>query len=302
MAIKAEVHVETNTITVAQTIVYKNDTDDVLKTIYLNDWNNSYSTKSTPLAKRFEEEFSTKFHLAKNEQRGFTVVTSIKDDNENLLENDRLKAHPDVIKVDLQNPLQPGESYTLHLNYQLLIPDATFTNYGVSKTKDFDLKYWYITPAVYDGTWHYYSNKNLDDLFIPKTNITLSITYPRNYKVTSELDFNATSVNAETNTQTTILSGNDRIDTFLSLQKFPDYNFVQTDDFILISNIKEKGLPYPAKALITDKITRYLSKHLGKYPHKQLLVTSIDYQKDPLYGLNQLPSFFVLFQKISNMN
>ncbi|WP_225035658.1 metalloprotease [Winogradskyella sp. SM1960] len=297
MTVAADINIDTKTISVSQTIVYKNETTDVLNTIYLNDWNNSYSTKSTPLAKRFEEEFSTKFHLAKNEERGFTVVTSIKNETETLLEFDRLKAHPDVIKVDLENPLQAGESYTLHLNYQLLIPDATFTDYGVTKTNDFDLKYWYITPAVYDGEWHYYSNKNLDDLFIPKSDITLSITHPRNYKVTSELNFNATTFNNEKNTQTTILSGKDRTDTYLSLYKFPLYNFVQTDDFIIVSDIKEKGLPGPVKALITDKITRYLTKHLGTYPHKQLLVTSIDYQKDPLYGLNQLPPFFRPFQE-----
>ncbi len=295
MDINASVDVETKTITISQTIVYKNESNTVLKEIYLNDWNHSYSSKSTPLAQRFEEEFSTKFHLAKNEQRGFTLITAIRDNKNNSLEHNRLKNHVDVIKVVLKTPLQPNDSYTIHLNYQLLIPDATFTGYGVSKTKDFDLKYWYITPAVYNGEWQYYSNKNLDDLFIPKSDITLSITHPRNYKVTSELDFNATQTNNKT--QTTILSGKDRIDTYLSLHKFPPYTFVQTDDFILISNIKEKGLQDHAKALLTDKITRYLTKHLGEYPHKQLLVSSIDYQKNPLYGLNQLPAFFRPFPK-----
>ncbi|WP_179319572.1 gluzincin family metallopeptidase [Winogradskyella helgolandensis] len=297
MTITADVHVETKTITIEQTIVYKNETNDVLSTIYLNDWNHSYSTKSTPLAKRFEEEFSTKFHLAKDEERGFTKVTSIKNENATTLNFDRLEAHPDVIKVDLKKPLQAGASYTLNLNYKLLIPNADFTDYGVSKTNDFNLKYWYITPAVYNGKWHYYSNKNLDDLFIPKSDVTLSVTHPRNYKVTSELNFNSATINTENNTQTTILSGNNRIDTFLSLNKFPLYNFVQTDDFIIVSDIQEKGLPGPSKALITDKITRYLTKHLGNYPHKQLLVTSLDYQKDPLYGLNQLPPFFRPFQE-----
>lgn len=295
MDINASVDVETKTITISQTIVYKNESNTVLKEIYLNDWNHSYSSKSTPLAQRFEEEFSTKFHLAKNEQRGFTLITAIRDNKNNSLEHNRLKNHVDVIKVVLKTPLQPNDSYTIHINYQLLIPDATFTGYGVSKTKDFDLKYWYITPAVYNGEWQYYSNKNLDDLFIPKSDITLSITHPRNYKVTSELDFNATQTNNKT--QTTILSGKDRIDTYLSLHKFPPYTFVQTDDFILISNIKEKGLQDHAKALLTDKITRYLTKHLGEYPHKQLLVSSIDYQKNPLYGLNQLPAFFRPFPK-----
>ena len=197
-----------------------------------------------------------------------------------------------MIKVTLETPLQPNASYSIKLNYQLLIPDATFTGYGFSKTNDFDLKYWYITPAVYDGQWQYYSNKNLDDLFVPKSDIILRITHPRNYKVSSELDFNAANSNKEDKTQTTILSGKDRIDTYLSLKKLPKYNFVQTDDFILISNISEKGLQGPAKALLTDRVTRYLTKHLGTYPHKQLLVSSIDYQKNPLYGLNQLPAFF----------
>ncbi|WP_405576815.1 metalloprotease [Winogradskyella sp. Asnod2-B02-A] len=292
MEINATVNVESKTIIVEQSIVYKNESNTVLKEIYLSDWNNSYSTKSTPLAKRFEEEFSTKFHLAKNEQRGFTVITSIKNENDTSLEHQRLKDHIDVIKVTLEQPLQPNTSYTLKLNYQLLIPDATFTSYGISKTNDFDLKYWYITPAVYDGEWQYYSNKNLDDLFVPKSDVILRITHPRNYKVSSELNFNAATSNSEDKTQTTVLSGKDRIDTYLSLKKLPKYSFVQTDDFILISNINEKGLQGPAKALLTDRVTRYLTKHLGTYPHKQLLVSSIDYQKNPLYGLNQLPSFF----------
>ncbi|WP_417875967.1 metalloprotease [Winogradskyella sediminis] len=296
MSIAAKVNVDTKTISIAQTIVYKNDTDTVLSSIYLNDWNHSYSSKSTPLAKRFEEEFSTKFHLAKDEERGFTEITSIKNENDITLAFSRLEASPDVINVQLAHPLAAGASYTLQLQYVLQIPDASFTDYGVTKSNDFDLKYWYITPAVYDGEWQYYSNKNLNDLFVPKSDITLSISYPRNYKVTSELNFNATTIDNETQTQTTILSGKDRTDTYLSLYKFPSYNFVQTDDFVIISDIKEKGLPGPTKALITDKVTRYLTKHLGTYPHKQLLVTSLEYQKNPLYGLNQLPAFLRPFQ------
>jgi len=104
----ADVDVDTKTITIDQTIIYKNESNDVLSEIYLNDWNNSYSTKSTPLAKRFEEEFSTKFHLAKSEQRGYTIVTSIKNKNDESLEYHNLKAHPDVLKVTLKEPLQPG--------------------------------------------------------------------------------------------------------------------------------------------------------------------------------------------------
>ena len=294
--IDAVVDVENKTITIAQTVIYQNDSDDILSDIYLNDWNNSYSTKSTPLAKRFEEEFSTKFHLAKSEQRGYTVVTSIKTlaDSKNLKFH-HLKDHPDVIKVTLPKSLRPGESYSLRIDYILMVPDATFTDYGITKAKDFELKYWYITPSVYNGQWNYYSNKNLDDLFVPKSDINIHLIHPINYRATSELDVVSMTPDYEKGTQTTVLTGKDRVDTYLGLHKFPNYSFVQTDDFILISNIDAKGLPLNSKALLTDKITRFLTKNIGEYPHKNLLVTRIDYGKNPLYGLNQLPDFLSPF-------
>lgn len=290
--ISASLNAETKTISVDQTIIYKNETNVTLKEIYLSDWNNSYSTKTTPLAKRFEEEFSTKFHLAKSEQRGYTLVISIKNNDSVTIEHTRLKDHPDVIKVNLAKPLNPGESYHLKLTYDLLIPDATFTDYGITKNENFHLKYWYITPVIFDGKWHYYSNKNLDDLFVPKSDITLQLTYPRNYKVTSELDFLNLEANNKNQTQTLTLFGKDRIDTYLAIEKFPSFRFIRTDDFTIASNIFEKDITAPEKAIITDKITKYLTQHLGEYPHKLLLVSHIDYQKNPLYGLNQLPDFF----------
>ncbi len=290
--VNANVDVETKTITISQTIVYKNEANNSINEIYLHDWNNSYSSKSTPLAKRFEEEFSTKFHLASSEQRGFTLITSITDNKDRTnLNFEYLDKHPDVLKVNLGKVLLPGESYNINLSYILVLPDATFTDYGYTKNRDFELKYWYITPAVYDGQWHYYSNKNLDDLFIPKSDVKITIEHPINYRPTSELDLLSADPNKDTKRQTTVYFGKDRTDTYLALQKFPLFRSVQTDDLILVSNINEKGLPGPDKAILTDKIARFLTENLGEYPHKRLVVSEIDYNKNPLYGLNQLPDF-----------
>ncbi|MAB49253.1 MAG: metalloprotease [Flavobacteriaceae bacterium] len=290
--VNANVDVETKTITISQTIVYKNEANNSINEIYLHDWNNSYSSKSTPLAKRFEDEFSTKFHLASSEQRGFTLITSITDNKDRTnLNFEYLDKHPDVLKVNLGKVLLPGESYNINLSYILVLPDATFTDYGYTKNRDFELKYWYITPAVYDGQWHYYSNKNLDDLFIPKSDVKITIEHPINYRPTSELDLLSADPDKDTKRQTTVYFGKDRTDTYLALQKFPLFRSVQTDDLMLVSNINEKGLPGPDKAILTDKIARFLAENLGEYPHKRLLVSEIDYNKNPLYGLNQLPDF-----------
>ena len=287
--LKATFDMTKKSIKIEQQIVYENTTTDTLKVIYLNDWNNAYSTKTTPLAKRFTEEFNNKFHFAKNEERGYTTITSIKDNKAQELNHIRLEAHPDVIEVTLDTPLYPQQSYHLTLNYIVTVADDTFTDYGVSDLGDYNLKYWYITPTVYDGSWHYYSDKNLNDLYTPKSDLSIAIEYPRNYALLSEL--NTLNIVQNDSTQTILLKGNNRVNSGLSLKKFPDYKYLKTDKITVVTNIKDEGLPPAEKALITDNILNFVTENLGEYPHERLIITETDYKKDPLYGLNQLPNF-----------
>jgi hypothetical protein len=285
----ASIDVETKTIEIKQRIIYQNQSNDTLSTIYLNDWNNSYSTKKTPLAQRFTEEFNDKFHFAKSKQRGFTIITAMKDQLGNPLTYSNLKEFPDVVKVELQTPLLPNQSYDISLVYDVVLPDDNFTGYGISPNKDFNLKYWYITPTVYNGQWQYFSNKNLDDLYVPKADLTLQVEFPVNYQLISEL--NTLDIKQTQNKQTFFLHGKDRVNSLLILKKFSDFKFVQTDDFTIYSDLSSEGIPPEEKAIITDKITRFITENLGQYPHERLLITKDGYKKDPLYGLNQLPDF-----------
>jgi hypothetical protein len=289
IGIDAKFDVPNKLIQIQQHIRYQNTSSDTLQTIYLNDWNNAYSSKTTPLAHRFDEEFSTKFHFAKNEQRGYTVITSLVSEQGDSLAFTRLKEHPDVVAVTLLTPLLPSESYDIHLNYISKFPDETFTNYGVTGDGDFNLKYWYITPAVYDDAWEYYSNKNLDDMYIPTADVRITLEFPINYAIYSELD-KSTSQRSDT-TQTLTLYGKDRVDTKLYLTRFPKFKYTQTDKFTLLTDIHEESLKPNEKALANDKIIHFIDKNLGSYPHALLMVTDIEYGKDQLYGLNQLPNF-----------
>lgn len=289
LGIEAMVNVESKSIIIQQQITFYNTSNNIWESVYLNDWNNSYSTKKTPLAKRFEEEFNTKFHLAKQQQRGHTTITSIVNKNDDTLTYAYLKAHPDILKVQLKHPVKPGNAYTLNLSYTLVLPDASFTDYGFTKKKEFNLKYWYITPTNYTNKWNFYSNKDLDDLFVPKSDIDLAITYPNNYEVVSELDKLSGSKN--TQTKTTTFSGKDRVDTFMSIRKSSEYEVVETEILTLKTDIREDKIPPVGKALIAEKILRYLHENLGDYPHKKLLASKVEYRKNPLYGLNQLPDF-----------
>lgn len=287
--LKAFFDVENKQIRINQTIEYFNTSNDSLSTIYLNDWSNSYSTKTTPLAKRFTEEFSNKFHFAKNDERGFSVLTSLKNENGSELKFDRLKDQLDIIKVELNSPLAPNTSYKIELNYIVQVPSDSFTRYGVSNTFEFKLKYWYILPAIYNGEWNFYSNKDLDDLYIPKADLSFEIEYPRNYLLVSELDM--INLSQSKVTQVMKLYGENRVDTKLFLTRIPSFKQVQTDYFTVVTNIEDEGLAAIDKAIITDHISKFLHDNLGEYPHDKLLLSNVEYKRNPIYGLNQLPDF-----------
>lgn len=288
MTINAELDVETKSIHIEQNITYLNDSNKTLDTIFLTDWSHSYSTKNSPLATRFAEEFKNTFHFAKNEDRGFTVLSEITAENKAVTYS-RLKNNPDIIAVALNTPLLPQKAYHLNLKYTLQIPNDKFTRYGVTDSNDYNLRFWYITPAVFDGKWHYFSNKDLNDAYVPKSNITLQFTYPTDYSLISEL--NTVETTRNTTQKTTRLQGDARINSRLFLNKINTFKTVETDFLTIQSNIDDEGLEATRVALATDKVSSFITSHLGNYPHDKLLLTAIDYKKDPIYGLNLLPSF-----------
>lgn len=286
--LKAEFDIENAQIKISQTIQYQNTTQDALQTIYLSDWNNSYSTKKTPLAIRMTDEYRNDFHLAKSSERGYSVVTSIKQ-NGNDLVFQQLKNQIDIIKVELNDPLLANGIYTIQLDYLVKLPSDKFTSYGVTKSGDLNLRYWYITPVIYNGKWQYYSNKDLDDLFIAPANVNIHIQYPNGYFLISELDSNNAIQHATY--QEVTLQGENIVNNKLYLNKKSNFNTIQNEEISIVSNIDDEGLEMIDKVLISEKITKFIVKNFGSYPHQKLLLSQIDYDKDPVYGLNFLPKF-----------
>ncbi|MEC8831143.1 MAG: metalloprotease, partial [Bacteroidota bacterium] len=167
----------TNQIRIRQHFTYVNHSNRGLSTLYFNDWNHAYSNKNTALAKRFAEEFNRSLHLAKDRERGKTTIRTIVDQNYAGLDWKR-EGNKDVIAVTLNEVLKPGESIQLFFTYTIKLPTAKFTGYGPTDSRGFNLKDWYFTPAVYDGEWKLYDNKNLDDIYTDVSDTRVNFTYP----------------------------------------------------------------------------------------------------------------------------
>jgi hypothetical protein len=63
----------------------------------------------------------------------------------------------------------------------------------------------------------------------------------------------------------------------------------------VLSDLKTKKLNEIQRAIIINRVAGFANEFIGKYPHKRITVSQADYDRNPFYGLNQLPSFISPF-------
>lgn len=278
----------TNQIRIRQHFTYHNQSDKGLSTLYFNDWNHAYSNKNTALAKRFGEEFNRSLHLAKDRERGYTTIKTIVDNNYVGLDWKR-EGNSDFITVNLNEVLKPNESIQLFFTYTIKLPSAKFTGYGHRDDGGYHLKDWYFSPAVFDGEWHLYNNINLNDIYTDVTNTRINFTFPENLFLVS--NYRKSSVSGFPNGQYTQLIGDNRKNCEIILNRDDRFTKHVTDFVTVSTDIESNKYEEIAQGISILKIAQFLQENLGYYPHGNLLVSEFDYNRSPLYGINQLPSF-----------
>ncbi|SHF89021.1 hypothetical protein SAMN05444483_103118 [Salegentibacter echinorum] len=286
----ASLNDSTRTFSITQNLVYANTSKDTLNHIYLNDWANAFRSTSTPLAKRFAEEFSRRFQFSKESDRGGTHIINIANNKKENLQWRRPENAQDLIKIQLVKPLLPGAKTSIDLQYKVRIPLDDFTRYGVDSENNYKLRYWYITPAVYDdGRWQVYSHKNLDDQYNAMYDIEINLTTPPKYYATSALNFEGVSTSKDN--KTVKLAGNNQLHSKLYLTSSFLFESLRTANHEVLTNVADDELQPEVKRLILDRIVNFFQDRLGPFPQESIFVTRDDYLNSPIYGLNQLPGF-----------
>ncbi len=289
MIINADLDIERKILTIDQEITYTNTSKDTLNKLFFHDWANSFSGKTTPLGKRFSEDFLKRFYFAKEHERGRTIIQNITDNSLKSLKWGRYQGTPDIMWVQPPKPLYPGESKTFHLKYKIKVPSDKFTRYGYHPNGNFTLKYWYILPAVYDTKWNVYSHKNLDDLYAPLANYQINFTLPQAYEIISELKQETQPYSEDETHKTIRLLGDNRTEINLHVQRTTTFYSFPAGGLQFISDIDDNELMPQMKTVATNRIVNFLEKKLGPFPFEKILVSESDYKNNPVYGLNQLP-------------
>jgi hypothetical protein len=287
--VKAALNDTLNSLYIQQTLEYRNTSNDTLREIFMSDWMNAFSDTRTPLARRFFEDYDRNFHFAREDKRGRTTINSIKGDSLNILKWERPIEHPDIIKIIPEKPIAPHENYNIHLDYIIKIPDNEFTRYGYGNKGNYQLKYWFIAPAMYKNDWKVYSHKNMNDLYLPKLDLEVELTLPSNLAAISALK--KEKIVPHEDKKIVFLSGQERLDTELHLNTEVIFDDIKVDSLHVLTNITASGTNPGMKSMYVNRIIDFLQTNLGSYPHPIILSTQQDYASNPVYGLNQLPKF-----------
>jgi hypothetical protein len=285
---------EQKTLTVFQEIEYFNESTDTLSSIVLNDWNNSYSIKTSPLGKRFSDEFYRAFHLASNKERGSTDIKSVSNKDVTALYWERTLKNPDLIIVQLNKKLAPNEKVILQLDYIVKIPSDKFTNYGYTKSGGMYLKNWFITAARYENhSFIQYNNLNLDDIANAVSDFDITIQVSKNFELTTDLTEEETTQVEQFSKYK--LKGINRTDFSVFIEPNSSFRSFKNSTIEVLTNLTGPKTDEIEKSIAIDRIVTFTKDLIGKPHCEKITISQADYDRNPFYGLNQMPRFLVPF-------
>ena len=292
--IKANLNLFNETIDISQIIRYKNIRKEKTNEIYLYDWSNSYKNTETPLSNRFAEEYNRSFYLSSKNKRGFTKIENISLENIDLVWL-REKNKPDIIKLFLPKFIANNEIVEIHLNYSIKLPDQKFTGFGIKNKKSISLRYWHISLAPFiKDKWIINSNLDIDDNSSLPSNFIVKWIYSNELNLISNID--KVSFEGRNDKYIVEYKGRNQVRAqfiFNNQNKFKSNKL--KNGKVLLTDLNHKFNDSNQLKKSQKKIDSFVSSLIKPYPHNKILVLKKDYDKNPFYGLNQLPKFLNVY-------
>ena len=277
------------TLEVSQTIQFQNNTKTPLQALYFNDWSHAYSSSKSPLAQRFAEEYDRRFYLGSKTKRGETrdLNITIKGKKTNWYRADN---QIDIIKITLDEILEPGDQINISLTYTIELPDASFTGYGRISEEEYFLKNCFIQLAPHiSGNWITNSNLDLEEISTLPSNFSIEWNIPNQLLINSNLTQWKENLDRDRKIITMAIIKAKEIQFHISKKEYASYSInglaISTD----LKEVSEKMLD-PTLSLL--QIEAFVREHFGTFPHSNMLLSQRDYQKRSYFGLSGIPSVF----------
>jgi hypothetical protein len=279
------------TLQVSQTIEYVNAENKALNKLYLYDWANSYQGAPAPLANHLANEFNRSFYISSNSKLGYSQMEILGASN--ISSWSRLADQLDIIKINLDKELEPGDTLKIDLKYLVKIPDDKFTGVGINSSKGILLRDLFISVAPrYDGEWLLNSNLGFRDYSGTPSNYEFNWEYPTTYTLLSNLSEKSSQSDSLANTKTSrFIDKNISSPEFVFDLKDSFKTIKISENFSIVTDIlpnKNADVDFEASLQRIDAFTKKILKPL---PNKKLLVLKKDYARNPLVGISQALAF-----------
>jgi hypothetical protein len=288
---------------------YVNNSPSTLDFIYIHVWPNAYRNGNTALAKQQYKGGETILKYGDQKLKGAIDSLDFKADGQTVVwEFDKINI--DIVKLNLNKSLNPGERVTISTPFKVTIPSGEISRLG-HVGQSYQITQWYPKPAVYDKNgWNQMPYLNQGEFYSEFGSFDVSITLPKNYVVgatgdlqtKSELDFLNQKVEESKSFIPSIDKFRSKKDSFpASSDEFKTIRYIQSKvhDFAWFADkrflVKKGEVEMPRSkrkvtswAMYTPKNakiwenaieyindgTYYYSKWNGDYPYNQ--VTAID--------------------------
>lgn len=185
--ITATLNAKTHEINGHVQLRYVNHSADTLRYLWIRLVPNAFKNDKTAFSEYLLEKGTSDFYFAKQSERGYINRIDFKTGNVALITEDH-PSHIDLIKVYLDEPLDPSAAVDLSTPFHVKLP-YNFDGIGYSK-QGYHLKYWYPVVALYSdarsGSMQWDDSPfTTKDVRLQRGGYTLKLSAPSNFDVRS---------------------------------------------------------------------------------------------------------------------
>lgn len=163
-------------------IHYTNNAPEALEKIHFHLWPNAYKNNQTTLAREQFRKDGKHYLFRLEDQRGYIDSLRFRVDGKPV-EWDHHPDHIDVCTIELNEPLESGETVTITTPFRVKIPLGVTSRLG-HIGQSYKITQWYPKPAVYDQRgWHAMPYRDMGEFYSEYGRYEVSITLPENYVV-----------------------------------------------------------------------------------------------------------------------
>jgi hypothetical protein len=277
-------------------MVYSNNSPDVLNQIYMHVWPNAYANRNTAFAKQHLENGKTDFYFAKPQDQGSIDSLNFMVNNSSIKWN--LTNDIDIALLTLNQPLKPGEKITISTPFYVQLPKV-YSRLGHEKQL-YCITQWFPKPAVYDvNGWNPIPYLDQGEFYSEFGSFDVSITLPKNYVLAAtgnlqnkeeEAFLNKLAESNANQFEESPLSSNEFKTVRYLQDSVHDFAWFASKEFnvkkgeVTLQNGKKIATWLFAKRMNNSGIgyinegVKYYSDHIGNYPYNlaQVVITPLE--------------------------